>query len=515
MTNNSTIKGRFAKLDGLRQAHLNRARLCSELTLPFILPKEGKTQNDALPTPYQGVGARCVNNLASKLLLALMPPNSPFFRLKIDPKVIAELKQELGDEKFKTDIEAGLARTETDIAVYIESLTIRVPAFRLFLNLIVTGNCLMVLPDDGGMKVHRLDQYVVRRDPMGNVIETIIKEGISRDLVPEKVLAQLPKAKQNTDKIDESLGLYTRIWRDGKIMNAIQEIEGVEVPETDGSWSIDHCPYKPLTWVRVDGEDYGRGHVEAYLGDFISIEGLAKAIVEGSAAAARILFLVDPNGMTREKDLRKTPNLGFGTGRKDDVTVLQLEKYHDFQIAFNTMQKVEERLEAAFLLTSSVQRAGERVTATEIQFLARELEDALGGIYSVLSQEFQSPLVKRVMHLMQTQMMMPYLPDVKPTITTGLEALGRGHDLAKLDALMQHIAPLGPDVVKLWVKVGNYLTRVCTSLSVNPDGLIATEEEVNAIMAQQKQEQMMMEMGKPAIGPIAGALAQNMTGGKE
>jgi hypothetical protein len=452
-----------------------------------------------------------VNNLASKVLLALMPPNSPFFRLKIDPKVIAELKETLGDEKFKTQIESGLARTEQDITDYMESLLIRVPAFRLFLNLIVTGNCLRVLGPEGGMKVHRLDQYVVRRDPMGDPVEIILKEGIARDLIPPAVLAKVSQRAERQAKAEDSLPMFTKVWRDRDKMRVVQEIGGILVPETEGSWKIESCPYQPQTWIRIDGEDYGRGHVEAYLGDFVSLESLSKSIVEGSAAAARILFFLHPNAIATKREILNTPNMGFATGRADDVTVLQLEKHHDFQIAFNTMGKIEDRLEAAFLLNSSVQRKGERVTATEVQYIARELEDALGGIYSILSQEYQMPLVLGVMDLMRKKNMLPHMPEVRPTITTGLEALGRGHDLAKLDALLQHVAPLGPDAVKVWVKVGNYITRVCTALGINSDGLVPTEEEVAQMMEQEKQERMMMEMGKPAIGPIAGAMAQSMT----
>ncbi|WP_416142518.1 portal protein [Escherichia coli] len=43
---------------------------------------------------------------------------------------------------------------------------------------------------------------------------------------------------------------------------------------------------------------------------------------------------------------------------------------------------------------SAVQRTGERVTAEEIRYVASELEDTLGGVYSILSQELQLPLVR-------------------------------------------------------------------------------------------------------------------------
>ena len=47
----------------------------------------------------------------------------------------------------------------------------------------------------------------------------------------------------------------------------------------------------------------------------------------------------------------------------------------------------------AFLLNTAIQRDAERVTAQEIRYMAQQLETAMGGIYSLLSQEFQLPLV--------------------------------------------------------------------------------------------------------------------------
>ena len=38
-----------------------------------------------------------------------------------------------------------------------------------------------------------------------------------------------------------------------------------------------------------------------------------------------------------------------------------------------------------------VQRQAERVTATEVSLVANELQDALGGVYGILTTEFQLP----------------------------------------------------------------------------------------------------------------------------
>ena len=55
----------------------------------------------------------------------------------------------------------------------------------------------------------------------------------------------------------------------------------------------------PLRFSTVDGEDYGRGRVEEFLGDLKSLEALSQAIIEGSAAAAKVVFTVSPSATTK------------------------------------------------------------------------------------------------------------------------------------------------------------------------------------------------------------------------
>ena len=84
VTNSGTLSDRYTRQIALRELFLDRARECSEVTIPTLIPDDSETSSQKFSTPYQGVGARGVNNLASKLLLSLLPPNSPFFRLSID-----------------------------------------------------------------------------------------------------------------------------------------------------------------------------------------------------------------------------------------------------------------------------------------------------------------------------------------------------------------------------------------------------------------------------------------------
>ncbi len=71
-------KKTYNRLKNDRQPYIQRAVDCAKVTIPSLFPEENDDKSKNYDTPYQSVGARGINNLASKLILALMPPNSPF-----------------------------------------------------------------------------------------------------------------------------------------------------------------------------------------------------------------------------------------------------------------------------------------------------------------------------------------------------------------------------------------------------------------------------------------------------
>ena len=484
-------QARYSQLEALREPFLTRARDSAKLTIPSLLPPSGHTGHSKFSTPSQSLGARGVNNLSSKLLLALLPPNSPFFRLTIDDYSLEKLTQQVG---MRGEVDSALAKIERATMSEIETTAVRVSASEVLKHLLITGNALMYLPADGGVKMFRMDRFVVSRDPMGNVYEIITKESISPQLLPETMAIEDNGTDLNPDK---TVDIYTHVYLDGKKWHVYQEVKGEVVPESQGTYPVDKSPWIPLRFSRIDGEDYGRGYVEEYYGDLVSLEGLTQAIVEGSAASAKVLFLVNPNGVTQQRTLTEAPNGAVRAGDANDVSVLQVQKQGDFQVAFSTIEAISSRLSFAFLLNSSVQRSGDRVTAEEIRYMANELETALGGVYSILSLEFQLPLVKTLMHRLEKQNRIPSLPKgvIRPAITTGLEALGRGNDLNKLDLFLQGAAGVvGPEALVSRLNVADYLTRRATALGIDAQGLIKSEEEIQAEQQQQMEAMMQQQM---------------------
>lgn len=511
----SSCAEEYQKLAATRDSYLDRARECAKVTIPSLIPDDAHTSYSRFPTPYQGVGARGVNNLASKLLLALLPPNSPFFRLQVDDFTLEEMA---GDESMRAQVEEGLNKIERSIMTEMETDGLRSPIFEALKHLIVAGNVCLYLPKSGGCRVFPLSRYVAKRDPMGDVLEVIIKEEIAYSALPEDVKLSLDPREDI--KKDEPVPVFTKMYRDGNKYRLHQMIHDIIVDGTEATYPLEKSPILVLRWTAIDGENFGRSYVDEYLGDLISLEGLSKAILEASAAAAKILFLVNPNGTTRARDLSSAANGDIINGNAAEVSVLQSQKQADMAIAQQTAQTITQRLAEAFLMNTSIQRQGERVTAEEIRYMAGQLEDALGGVYSILSQEFQLPLISRVMDRMTKAKRIPALPKgiVRPAIVTGLEALGRGHDLQKLNLFMQTIGQLGPEAAAS-VNMNDLISRVGTSLGIDMSGLVKTQEQMQQEQEQamEQQQQMMLqqqmgEIAKSAAGPatkVAGDMMQN------
>ncbi len=502
----SSVASLYERLALQREPYLQRARDVSKLTIPHLLPDEDHEGSNKLYTPYQSAGSRAVASLSSKLLMALFPPNTPFFRLMIDPYKLGEISD---NPDIRQEVETTLNSIEQAVMTEIETKSFRPALHEALKQLIISGNCLLRLNDDGDLMSYKLNRYVVKRDPEGAVQLIILKESIAPAMLPEHLRSL---SEQQTTRVEDVVDVYTCVHRvDDKNFEVWQEVLGERVEETEGTYPADKLPWIALRMEVVTGQSYGYGYATSYLGDLKSLEGLSQAIVEAAAVSSKCIFLVDPASQTRARTLADAPNGAIREGRATDVTVVNMgNKGADLRIAMETVNSIRERLGLAFLMHQSLQRKGERVTATEVRLLASELEEILSGTYSLLSSELQLPLVSLIISKMQKERRLPKIPKdiVHPTIVTGVEALGRGHDLQRLDVFIQGaIQSLGPEMLAQFIDIRNYLDRRAVALGLTVEGLIKSEEEIQAERQQAAMQQAVQQLGPDAL-KIAGQQAQ-------
>ena len=128
------LAAEYARLGMKREPYLRRARDSSMLTIPEMVPPEGYDGSAELFRPHQNMGAKGVNNLASRLLLTLYPVGSPFMRLRPSAEA-SELLEESAPEE-KAEIEADLSTIESRIHDDIEESGDRALHFETLKHLI-------------------------------------------------------------------------------------------------------------------------------------------------------------------------------------------------------------------------------------------------------------------------------------------------------------------------------------------------------------------------------------------
>ena len=477
---------RYSELSTDRDQFLNVAYDCAELTIPTLLMR-----NDAPPaysqfkTPWQSVGAKGVVTLASKLMLGLLPPSTSLFKLQLDD---SKLGVEIPPEA-KSEMDLSFAKIERMIMDAIAASTDRVQIFSAIKHLVVTGNALLYMGKDG-MKMYPLNRYVVERDGNGNVIEIVTKEKISKDQLPPGVQLDESVVDDSTGAPDKDVDVYTCIKLTKKGWSWWQEVHDVVIPRSEGKAPKDKSPWLPLRFVTVDGEDYGRSRVEEFLGDLKSLEGLMQALVEGSAAAAKVVFTVSPSSVTKPATLANAGNGAIIQGRPDDVGVVQVGKTADFRTAFELANVLERRLSEAFLILNV--RQSERTTAEEVRMTQMELEQQLGGLFSLLTTEFLIPYLSRKMHSLTKSKKIPSIPNglVNPVIVAGVNALGRGQDR---DALVQFVTTIaqtmGPQALQTYLNADEAIKRLAAAQGIDVLNLVKSMEDLQQEQAQAQQQQ--------------------------
>ena len=93
------------------------------------------------------------------------------------------------------------------------------------------------------------------------------------------------------------------------------------------------------------------------------------------------------------------------------------------------------------------------------------------------------------------------IAQIEPTIITGVDALGRGHDLANLTQAISIMAQF-PEFMQV-LNVGNLATRIFTAAHIDITGLVKSPEEVaqeqQAMMQQYAQQQGVDAQAQMAI----------------
>lgn len=509
-----TAEDRWNQLYGDREPYLMRARRLSNLTIPSLFRFVGSNGSTETPETWQSAGAYCVNNLAGKLTLTIFPPGISPIRLDPSREVLQSLAQLGNDDnakgQLKLQIDQALRQSELEFTNGItEDMDSVVFATGMAYKL-VGGTHGYQQYSDGSWRGFPLDKFMCLRDGQGNLLEFIIRDDLVWETLPSAVRDFLFAHRPSEDDPDKTgrkrpkrnIPLFThgQLGEDGK-WKVYQEACNFKIPSTDWTYAKEFLPYLFVPFNLLPGESYGRGYCEQFESDLTGLEGAEEILTEGSAASALLVRLVKPGGVTSKEALAKARNGAVITGDEKDVHTLETNKAGDFAVLEKRVNVKETRLGRAFLLDITVQRQAERVTAEEVRTVSNALNQQLGSLYLGLVKTFQVPYSRlKMAALMRTKRMTP-LPkkQVNVQMATGAAALTREAELQRLDDAITPPNPAMQQMAAQVINPANYFRRRFVKLGVDPDGIVKSDDQLQAEQQQAQQSQMAAQLGPQAI----------------
>lgn len=485
-----TCEGLFEKFKDT--AVLNSSEQFARWTNAGVFPSTS-TQNtgnrQALTRDYQSKGAMLVNNLASKVTQALFPQNSAFFEIGQTAEMM-QIAQDMGhDAKAASSLFAGL-ETRASARVFLNAgYSALSHAIKL---LIITGNALVYRdPVEKKFHTYSVRDYVVRRDGSGNVLCLILKERLALQDLPTDF--RLQYLEHRTDEF-EDVTLFTKVTRktvSGRVVYEVsQECEehAIGTPSTYPEYL---CPYIPLTWNLVTGENYGRGQVEDLAGDFARLSELSESSLLYEVEMMRLINIVDP-GAGIDLDDFMDADCGKAIAGKSNVSgngVVAHEGGNAQKLAAvqQDIANLVQQLSIAFMYTGNT-RDAERVTAEEIRANISEANQTLGGVYANISEVLHLHLA----HILVVEEQPDLLPilmiqGVKLDVAVGIASLNRQANVEKLQYLANAVQLVLPVLTQASPRFNPDLLvdALCEGYGIDRESLSYTEDQLKQLQAQQ------------------------------
>ena len=470
----------YAKVVSDRKPYETRAEKAAIMTIPALMRDKSWSEGSETKDNYgQAFGARCVNNFVAKVGTTLFPPNASAFRLTPDVSLMKQTLGSKGSDSANKDIVAA----QNKISDRLEANNTRNTIFGVLEHLSVVSSCVLEKVTDGGYKIHTLRNFVVSLNDRGVEYKICVKE--LRETLPEGI-----SVKEEKDEYE----LYTQLEEvEPNKWIMTQEIEG-ELVGKESTFDDDTRPFSYQGWLWTQGDKYHRPYIDSSIEGFNEYSTWTKVLVKGGLISSKnITFVDERSGRTRLRDVKKAENGAIIQGNMQDVTSYQHGKTYDYQTAVQCKADCKEDLSYAWLL--QVVRDSERTTAEEIKTMTAELQNALAGMYSIVSNN----LIRRMV-LWAMQDLGLKLKAIKVEVVTGLNALGRATEAQKMDELMTRAGQLGfADRFNL----GAVATKYASYYNVDTTDILMTDEEYKA-MRQQQQQASAMAQGEDELMKSAG-----------
>jgi hypothetical protein len=507
------VMKRQQKADARKEEWRTIYEECYEFALPqrnlYDGYYEGKTPGrNKMVRVFDATAINSTQRFANRIQSALFPPYRAWCTLtpgnQIPPERRPEIREAL--EVYAERMFDVIRQTNFDLAMS-----------EFLLDLAVGTAVMLIQPGDEEAPVRfvPVPQYLVSLEegPHGTVDNVYRKlrlraEAIQRQWPDAKIPPRLQKViddkpdeevdliEATVYNIDEDMYCYHLIWPKDKMADEL-----VYRTMTVSPWIVSR-------FMKVPGEVYGRGPLVTALPDIKTLNKVKELVLKNASIAVSGVYTAADDGVLNPQSIQIVPGAIIPVARNggpQGESLRPLRSASDFNTSQLVINDLVMNIKKMLFDDSLPPDNMSARSATEIVQRMKELSQNLGSAYGRLITEAMTPIVRRVLFVMD-EMNIIDLPlevngmQVKVVPTSPLAQAQNMEDLEKVLQFGQIAAQFG-QVGQMAVNQEEMIDYIAVKMGV-PQSLLTTSTEREE-MVQQMQQQMQAQQQQAMIAPEA------------
>lgn len=494
---------------------------CYEFALPqrnlYDGYYEGKTPGqNKMARVFDATAINSTQRFGNRIQSALFPPYRAWCTLEPGNEIPKDRQPEIREalEIYTNKMFDVVRQTNFDLAMS-----------EFLLDLCVGTAVMLIQPGDQDAPVRftPVPQYLVSLEegPHGTVDNVYRKmrlraEAITRQWPDAKIPERLQRIieEKPEEEIDLLEATVFNVSEDIYCYHLIWEKEKSELVYR----TMDISPWIVARFMKVPGEVYGRGPLVTALPDIKTLNKVKELVLKNASIAVSGVYTAADDGVLNPQSIRITPGAIIPVARNGGP---QGESLRPLRSAadFNTSQLVINDLVMSIkkmLFDDSLPPDNMSArSATEIVQRMKELSQNLGSAYGRLITEAMTPIVRRILYVMDQQNIID-LPlrvnnmEVRVVPTSPLAQAQNMEDLEKVLQFAQIAAQFG-QAGQMTLNQEEVLEYIAVKMGV-PQSILTTPAERDQMVQQMMQQQQQAAAAQQGGGVVEQAMQQAVPG---
>ncbi|MHA1549941.1 MAG: portal protein [Alphaproteobacteria bacterium] len=403
--NKETLIRQFEKSQITRQTWESVWQEC----YAYALPDRGLTKpmDKTSPNLYDSTASDGVDQLAANLLAEMTPPWGDWFSLQ--------------SMEENPELSLRLSKGEKQIKAHLDRSNFSIEIHQCYLDLITIGTACLLIED---APIGQSSAFNFKAIPMRDIFISESQNGrpetifYKRKISGESFLNRwkdAPLTAKSLQKInknpDEKITILEKIsphFENGISLGYTYTactLDTIDLTkESEGILSTAHfetSPFLVFRWMKTPSDLYGRSPIMKALPDIKTANKVVELVLKNANLAVSGIWMADDDGVLNPANISLQPGtiIPKAVGSQG-LTPLQTAT--NFDISNLVLEDLRKNIRQSLLMDKFGSRQGAAaMTATEVLQRASETARILGATYGRLQSELLTPLIKRLVSILQ------------------------------------------------------------------------------------------------------------------